>query len=241
MNAGDLATFLAAFARSAAFLYSAPVTGSPNVPGRLRAGAAAAIALAVAAGRPPLGFDDLALAIPADVLLGLIAGFAARIVFAGAESGGQLIGLQFGLGLAAFFDPIAGEQALVTRRIALCLAGLAFITVGGLEASIRAVAAAPAEPASLMFALRHVIDRSGEILVCGLRFAAPAMVAGLIANVGVALASRAAPALNLFSVMLAALFIVGGVTLIATAPALIRETTVMANRVAPSITEAVGP
>jgi flagellar biosynthetic protein FliR len=225
-----IATFLAAFGRAAAFMFSAPIVGGSMVPAKVRVGGSASLALAVATVRPPVSAVDLPLVLPGEILMGLAAGFAIRLVFAGAESGGQLIGLHLGLGMASFFDPAAGEQAIVTRRFALVFAGLAFIMMGGLREAVRVLAMAPADVSTLSGAVVQLMEQTNQVLVSALRFAAPAMVAGMVTNVGMAFASKAAPSLNIFSVMLSALLITGGFTLIVTAPAFIAEMSGTAQR-----------
>lgn len=218
-----VATFLAAFARTAAFLFSAPIIGGPIVPVKVRVAVAASLALAVSAVRPPIDPMMLPLLIPGDILMGLATGYAIRLVFAGAESGGQLLGMQLGLGMASFFDPSAGEQAIVTRRFAFVLAGLAFLMMGGIRESVRVLVVAPADLRHISGAIQVLMKLADQVLVVALRFAAPAMLAGMVTNVGMAFASKASPSLNIFSVMLSALLIVGGFTLIVTAPAFIAE------------------
>jgi flagellar biosynthetic protein FliR len=213
-----VAGFMAVFVRAAAFLHAAPMTGDRQMSTKMRAATAAILALAIAPVRPPLDPAALPLAIPAEILLGLLAGFTVRMVLAGAEAGGELIGLQFGLGFAASIDPARGEPSATTRQLALCVAGLAFLAAGGLEASVRVLAAAPSDVYTLHGGLDRIIHQSGEVLVAGLRLAAPAVIAGTLTNLGLALASRAAPALNVFSVMLAGMLIVGAIVLLATAP-----------------------
>ncbi|MCP4448391.1 MAG: flagellar biosynthetic protein FliR [Myxococcales bacterium] len=230
MNEVVIATFLAAFARSAAFLFSAPIIGGPIVPSKVRVGASASIALAIATVRAPVDPIELPLLIPGEILMGLAAGFAIRLVFAGAESGGQLIGLHLGLGMASFFDPSVGEQAIVTRRFALVFAGLAFLMMGGLREAVRVLALAPADISTLSGAVVQLMEQTNQVLISALRFAAPAMLAGMVTNVGMAFASKAAPSLNIFSVMLSALLITGGFTLIVTAPAFISEINGTARR-----------
>lgn len=219
----ELVAFLACFARAGAFLQSFPLTGDHVVPLKLRAALAALIAFALAPMRPALPVDALFWAIPAELLLGLAAGFAGRLVFAGVEAGGQLIGLQLGLGFAGTFDAAAGEPELPTHRMVRSLAGLAFLGMGGLEAVLLTLAAPPASAQSLLGALPQLIDRGAEVLVAGIQLAAPALAVSIIANLAAGLASRAAPALNVFSVALALVLVVGSAVLIATGPAFIAE------------------
>ncbi len=223
VDQATIAAYLAVFVRAAAFLHAAPLTGDRQMSFKTRAAVAAALSLAVAPIRPPIEPTALPLVLPAEILLGLMAGFAARLVLAGAEAAGDLIGLQFGLGFAASVDPARGEPSTTLRTVALCLAGLAFLAAGGLEAGVRVIAAAPSDPFSLHGGLDRIIHQSGDVLVAALRLAAPALIAGTLANLGLALASRAAPALNVFSVMLAGMLIVGAIVLIATAPVFARQ------------------
>lgn len=218
IDQATIAAFLAVFVRAAAFLHAAPLTGDRQMSFKTRAAVAAALAVAVAPIRPPIEPTSLPLVLPAEILLGLLAGFAARMVLAGAEAAGDIIGLQFGLGFAQSVDPARGEPSTTFRTLALCLASLAFLAAGGLEAGVRVIAAAPSDSFSLHGGLDRIIHQSGEVLVAALRLAAPALIAGTLANLGLALASRAAPALNVFSVMLAGMLIVGAIVLLATAP-----------------------
>lgn len=223
MTESVLMTFMAGFSRAGAFLFAMPIVGGSLVPAKVRVMAAVALGVAIASIRPGVGAHELPLILPAEILFGLAAGFVVRLVFAGAESGGQIIGLQLGLGMASFFDPASGEQAIVTRRFALVLASLTFLMMGGFRHAVRVLVVAPADVQTLTASVAIILSKSSEVMVAALRFAAPAMLAGLMTNVGMAFAARAAPSLNIFSVMLSALLIVGGFTLIVTAPALVEE------------------
>jgi flagellar biosynthetic protein FliR len=229
--------FLAAFARSAAWLQTAPLTGDSTLSPKLRTAMAALMALPIAAARGPLGASELFAALPGELLLGAAIGLAARVEMAGAEAGGQLLGLELELGFAGTFDPMAREEALPTRRLASCLAGLAFLGLDGLELSARSLATPPISGHSLQRALGSLIDASADVLPLAVRAAAPMMVAAVIANVAVALASRAAPALNVFSVMLALVLVIGALALTATAPAFVREMALTARHAIDAATQ----
>ncbi len=235
----DVAGFLCVFARAAAFLIAAPIVGERTTPAKVRVAAAAVIAFAVAPLRGPLDPAELALVLPADVLLGLAAGFVGRVVMAGIEAGGEIVGLQLGLGFAASYDPMLGTTAVPTRSIAVLLGSLAFLAAGGLEAGVRVIAAPAVDGMTLVSATASIVRQSGTVLVVGMRFAAPLLIATTVANLAMALAARASPAINVFSVMLALIVLLGGAVLYATAPALIQETLGAGNRAAQAIQETV--
>jgi flagellar biosynthesis protein FliR len=218
-----LAPYGAAFARTAAFLSTAPLTGERGVPPRVRVAAAALFAGLFGATRARFAADQLFVVIPTELLIGAITGFGARLAVAGAEAGGHLIGIALGLGFAESYDPSLGEQSTATRRLAHALAGLAFLASGGLDAALAAMALPAPSALSLVAALAGIIDRGGEVLVVALRVAAPALIATFVSNLAAALASRAAPALNVFSVSLALALLIGTLVLRATAPSLVSD------------------
>lgn len=224
MTERDVITFLPAFARAAALLHSAPLVGDRGIPRRVRVAAAALMALAVTPGRELLDMRSFWLAVPAEILFGLEIGLLARVTLAGAEAGGQLLGLNLELGFAGTFDHNQQEEMLTTRRFGFCIAGLAFLGAGGLESLVRALAVAAPEARGFALLTENLFTRSGQVLTVGLRVVAPTLLAAVISNLAVALTSRAAPAVNIFSVMLAFVLGSGLLVLIATAPSYVHET-----------------
>jgi flagellar biosynthetic protein FliR len=240
MGPADVAGFLTVFARASAFLFAAPLTGDKQLPIKVRAAAAFAIAVAVAPVRGPVDPAAIMLVLPADVAMGLTAGFIGRVVMAGAEAGGEIIGQTLGLGFAQTYDPTLNTQALPTQRIAVMLGALAFLGAGGLEAGVRVIAGPPVDGLTLAAAAASIIRLSGDVMLVGLRFAAPLLIGTTVANLAIALAARAAPAINAFSVALAAVVLIGGAVLYATAPQLIRETIATGRRAAETMQDAAG-
>lgn len=220
---GSFAAFLLTFARASGWTFSAPLTGDATFAARFRLATAFVIALALAPLRGAVPFSALPAMLPAEILAGLAVGLIARILLAGAEAGGQLLGLAMELGFAGQFDPSLREQVIATRKMAWSVAGLAFLGAGGLESSVRALAVPVGERFTVGHVVPALVDATNEVIPLGLRAAAPLIIAALVANVAVAIASRAAPAINVFTVMLPMLLVVGGAVLIWDAPALTAE------------------
>lgn len=219
----QVAGFLAGFVRVGAWTLAAPVIGQGLAPPRVRVLFAGAVALLLAPLHPAATFDNLLSLLPFELFFGLTVGAAARFILAGAESGGQILGMQMGLGFAATFDPIAHESSITTRRLTFAMAALAFILVGGFDAAIRALAL-PIDARALTEApLRGLIQLTEHVLLAAVRIAAPLLLAGFVANVTMALVSKAAPALNVFSVMLALFLAVGLFILSSSSPAFVRD------------------
>jgi flagellar biosynthesis protein FliR len=216
----EIGALLVAFTRTAALTATAPVIGDPGVPVRARLVFCVAVGGAVGANRPGIAYAELPLAIVVELLVGLVTGLVARFVLSRAAIAGQLIGLSLGLGFAAQYDVRAGEAAGTLRTLAASLAGLAFLAVGGLEALVRSIAA-PAHPAQLASLGETLLQEGTFAMSRGLALAAPIVVAAFVGNVGLAIVNRAAPAANVFSIALAAVLLLGGGVMLATAPELI--------------------
>jgi flagellar biosynthesis protein FliR len=211
--------FILCLARCTGYFFAAPWFGDRHVSPRLRMALSVLIAFLVAPTRPAVVGEVFSLAV-LELLFGLAAGFIGKLFLAGAEAGGQLIGISMGLGFANLFDPSIGEESLPTRRLIYGLAGLAFLSIGGLEAMIRVVIVAPvtALPTLLSF-----YQQGGEVLAAGLRIAAPVLISALVITIASALTARAAPALNLFSLSLPILLLVGGFVLLVIVPNIVQE------------------
>lgn len=211
----ELGALIAAFARAAALSTTAPVLG--DAPGRVRLAFVVAIALGVGANRPGVPLDELPLVVLVELAMGLATGTLARFVLARVAVAGQLVGLSLGLGFASQFDPDAGESASSLRMLFTTIAGLVFLASGGLEAIVRSTAASPSHVGSVALLGPELLRQGASAFGHGLALAGPVVLAALVANVGLAVMNRAAPAINVFSISLSAVLIVGGVVLLATA------------------------
>lgn len=218
MPEAELGGFLLSFARVGAWSVAAPLISENVVPRRVRAMFAAGAALPIAGIATAGETGGLLSRLPIEVVFGLGLGFASRAAMAAVEAGGQIIGMQLGLGFAGGFDPMAREESLPTRRLAFALAALTFLELHGLERTFSVLATAPAYASLAHAPLEGLVEITHQVLVGGLSLAAPLVVAGLVANLTMAFASRAAPSLNVFSVMLALFMAVGLLVLVLTAP-----------------------
>ena len=217
----EIGAYLAVLARVGGLAATAPVIGDPGVALRPRLVFVLAVTAAVGASRTPVPFAALPLIAAVEFAVGLATGLTARAVMSRVAIAGQLMGLSLGLGFAAQYDPHAGESAGTLRTLCTTLAGLAFLAAGGLEAVVRSAAAGPADLAQLAALgpafVRHATAAFGH----GLALAAPIVLASLVGNLALAVMNRAAPAVNVFSIALAAVLILGGTVLLATAAHLV--------------------
>jgi flagellar biosynthetic protein FliR len=188
----------------------APVFGAAVVPARVKVILALAVAFLVAplAGPTtpvePLGTRMLLIAAN-QILIGIAIAFVVQMVFEALTLAGQTIATTMGLGYATLLDPQRGASVPVVSQFLLVLGVLLFLSVNAHLAllqlfadSFRVMPVSDAMfPAS---AAQSLVLWGGEIFATGLMIGLPAIVALVIVNLGLGIVSRAAPALNLFSV-----------------------------------------
>jgi flagellar biosynthesis protein FliR len=213
-----IGAFIACLGRAGGLVATAPVVGEGGVPARAKLVLVVAIAGAISVSRPGVALADVPLIAVFELAIGVLSGLVARFAMAPIAIAGQLAGLSLGLGFAAEYDARANESAGTLRAMVTALGGLAFLAAGGLEAIVRCAAAGPATPFAIpelgTMAMDHAMDAMGR----GLTLAAPVVLAALVGNIGFALINRAVPAANVFAIALAAVLLIGGAVLLATAP-----------------------
>jgi flagellar biosynthetic protein FliR len=201
------ATGLAAV-RATAFLFLAPPFSYRAFPARVKAMLAVGLALAmsgtVAPGYEVLATGDFFLALAAQVVTGALLGFLVTLCFAAVQSAGSLLDLFGGFQLAQAFDPgmnVNGAQftrlfQMVALALLLSSNGYALI-LAGMARSFSAV------PVDGMLSLERpaelLVDTGAQLLLASVQIAGPLLLVLFLADVGLGLVSRVAPALNAFA------------------------------------------
>lgn len=201
-------TLVLAAARAVGLLLIGPVFGQAAVPVRLRIAMGLVVALAVV-GRlarpaaPPAGWVDLSGAVACEAAIGLVIGYAARVVFAGVELAALYVGQQAGVLLGEVYGG-GGEAGGPVRRLFLLLMLVVFLLIGGHRVLIRALLATFATVPLRSFAADEaLLERTVAVLAASfelaLRLAAPVIVALLLATAALGMVQRTIPQLHLLS------------------------------------------
>lgn len=204
-----IAAFAFPLARILGFIATAPLWSSAGIPRRTRLMLGLAITFAIAPSLPPMpavapgtlaGLWILAL----QMLTGIAMGFAAKIVFAAVDLAGEFIGFQMGLSFATFYDPLSSSQTPVITEFLNLIALLLFLSVNGhlmyvatLAQSFQAIPVGAGLLGSGSWL--NLAELGAKIFSSGLLLALPVLVALMIANIALAVLTRAAPQLNIFS------------------------------------------
>lgn len=218
------------FLRVLALFTSAPVLSMRAIPVRVKVALAFFVALAAQVSLPPMPVIPLdsaaALATVAQqVVIGLTIGFAVRLVFAAVEFAGELVGLQMGLGFAAFFDPTTGGQTNAVSRFFGATVTLLFVVINGhlvlIAATIQSLHAFPVGPDPLGLLRTVPLHTFGaEVFRLGLWIALPILAMLLFVNLVLGVISRVAQQLNVFAVGFPITIGVGLVGVVLTLPLL---------------------
>jgi flagellar biosynthetic protein FliR len=220
------ATFLVAI-RIAPLFVLAPVFGTADIPVRVRVLLSLALAAMLAAGTTvhavlPAGspldsagafFAAAAseLAIGVTLVFGVFAAFGAFLF------GGRLLDIQVGFGIANVFDPVTRAQGPLLGTALSLLAIVVFFAVDGHHMLIRGFAWSleafpPGQPLSKLSA-GAVVEQFGLVFAYGLMVVAPAVIVLLLLDVGLSVAARTMPQMNIFIVAMPLKVIVGVLTL----------------------------
>jgi flagellar biosynthetic protein FliR len=221
----EIGAFIAVLARTTGLAATAPVIGDQGVSMRAKLVFVLAVTAAIGASRSPVPLDAVPVIASLELAIGVVTGLTARIVMTRVAIAGQVMGMSLGLGFAAQYDIHAGESAGVLRTMITSIAALAFLAAGGLEAVVRSAAAAPADAAQLAALGPAFIHHATSAFAHGLSLAAPIMLAAFIGNVALAVMNRAAPAVNVFSIALSAVLVLGGIVLLANAAQMVAGAT----------------
>lgn len=234
----EAARFVLEMARVGGVVAVSPIPWT-NAPMRVRAGLIIVLGVVVHGPSPidapsPRGQLEVlaptwaALCLLSEVGIGAAMGFVVRLTFAAVEVMGSTVALPMGFAAAEAFDPSIGSSDSVLTRLLRQLAllvglatGLHRVLIAALLSSFRNLPVgqvlAPQAPLPL------IVELSAHVLWAGARLALPMLAVLLIANLALGFVSRAAPAMQIFSIGFAVLLATGAAVLIFSLPDLAVE------------------
>jgi flagellar biosynthetic protein FliR len=208
LDAGWLEAVMLAGVRVTAFLVIAPPFSYAGIPARIKAmlgvGLAIAISPRVTVGYTALDTGPFLVAIVMQLVVGLFMGFLVLLAFSAVQSAGNLIDLFGGFQLAQAYDPqsmVNGAQ--FTRLFHMAALALLFSTdgyqliLGGLMRTFTAVpVTAVLDQAPSADAL---VTGFSQLFLASVQIAGPMIIVLFLADVGLGLLTRVAPAINAFA------------------------------------------
>lgn len=208
LNAPAIASFLLTLMRVSLLVFLLPFYGGDNIPALAKAALCIVLSLAI---WPHLSFPGalfpahpfaIAVMLVGELLIGLMLGLFVQFIFAGIQTGGQMMGFQMGFTMITVADPLSGGQISITSHLLYMVALVCFLTMDGhlylLQALTSSFALVPpggffARP--VMFA--DMIALSGGMFVLAVKVAGPILASLFLIELALALMARAAPQMNL--------------------------------------------
>jgi flagellar biosynthetic protein FliR len=236
LSAEQIEAFILVFLRVSAIVSTIPVISDTSVPKRIKAALSILITLiifpVVLPKLPQLGNYQLLILMyrmAGEVMIGLIIGFAARLVFAGIQLAGDIVGFQMGLSIANVIDPMTSEEVSIITDLQYLIAMLVFLAVDAHHFFLSAIAQSYniISPLAFHFSgqlMQYIFDFSRDMFVIAIKLGAPLIAVMLFTNVGLGIIARTVPQMNIFIVGFPLQIATGLIFLGLTAPMFVKIT-----------------
>jgi flagellar biosynthetic protein FliR len=216
------AVFLVAIRLGPLFVL-APVFGTADIPVRMRVLLTVAFSLALVSATGTRAFDvgnslgGLLSAAVSELFVGIAFTFGVLAAFAAFLYGGRLLDYQTGFGVANLFDPVTRSQGPLLGTALNLLAIAVFFAVDGHHALVRGIGESlalfpPGRPLSELH-VTAIVEQFGLVFSYGVLIVAPSVIVMLLLDVGLSIAARTMPQMNIFIVAMPLKVFVGLLTL----------------------------
>jgi flagellar biosynthesis protein FliR len=203
-----LAALLLGTARATGFVLLAPPFASRTIPAPVKGAFALALSVLlstqIAPGLPEITAGFLAVSAITEAVIGAALGFVVQVLFTAVQLAGDLIDVTGGFSLQPAYDPLAMTQNSSVGRLHYLLATTLLFTSGGHLMIVKGFATSYVGmpvggdvPTDQMAAV--LLTAFSMMFLAALQIAGPMVAVLLLADVALALLSRAAPALNIFA------------------------------------------
>lgn len=202
-----LLPFVLIMSRVAAFVAVSPIFSWQALPWIVRAGITLLLTFFFASILPPAShpggvhWSAAIILILQEAIVGLALGLAARFIFAAIRQGGLIAARQMGFADAGVFDPVSGVRSRPIATLFEMIFVVLFISAGGhhilLMILARSFNSFPIAAVPNIPALTEGLVRAGsQMLLFGLKFAAPVLVGFLVLAVLLSILAKALPEMN---------------------------------------------
>ncbi len=241
--------FIMVFTRIMAMIIPVPVLGGQSIPTQVRIGLGIILSAILVPWQPlgpevqELGLLAFAAAILQELIIGVLAGFAATLTFGALQIAGEMMGLVSGFGAGNILNPAIGSAGSALDQLFIMVGMLLFVVMDGHHYFLMAVqktftlipvnTAVPFTDASTLLTL------TANLIAAGIQLALPVIGALLLADISLGLLARVAPQIQIFFLGLPAKIALGmfavGMTFGIAFP-LMRD---MFNRIGPRMLELI--
>jgi flagellar biosynthetic protein FliR len=203
--------FVFVLTRLSGMVMIVPVFGSRGAPMQVRALLAIGLSVIITPLHAHTPVDDpgnivnLMVLMAREAGVGIALGLAILILFSGAQLAGQLLSQLSGMSIAEAFDPAFDSSVSSFTQLLDWVAMAIFVCIGGHRQVLAALLDTfqwmpPGQGSCSTGVVEALVDVMGQSFVIGVRAAAPAMIALLLAVLVTGLISRTLPQLNVMAI-----------------------------------------
>ena len=211
LDAEKFVLFTLVLTRVSGLVITAPIYGTPEIPVRVRALLAVALAVLITPTQWAVPVQDPGTTInylvflASELLIGLSLGLGIMILFSGIYLAGQVIGRIGGLFLADVFDPSSETSIPLFSRLMLLVTLTVFVLIGGhrmvMAALLDTFQTIPPGSGAVPTSLAHTfVLLLAQSFALAIRAAAPVVTSLLLSTLVMGLISRTLPQLNILAV-----------------------------------------
>lgn len=209
MSSEPIYVWMMVFVRAGGLISLMPVFSGQNIPVPVRIAIASALSFIIT------GFGPAVAAFPPDVLslifvaarellIGLILGAVARLIFYAVEFAGQIMSTEMGLMMSSQMDPVSNTNSTPVGIAVFNLGVVLFLASGSHHAVIvafmRSFAIAPIGQLAFTHEVAELfVSNTGKIFLLGVQMAAPLMAVNFVVTCTFSILGKAAPSMNVFS------------------------------------------
>lgn len=212
-------TVVLVFVRISALLMLTPLLATARVPINVRTLLLLALAITIVSSLQitpaslPENGGEFALAAVHEFVVGVLMAFGLFAAFAAFQFGGRILDFQMGFGVANLIDPATNTQSPLVGTILGLIALAVFFLLDGHHMVVRGIVYSleqvPLGQGLNTLDLGTLTLQFGRMFVYGLMLVAPAVIALLLLDVGLAISARTMPQVNIFIVGLPLKIFVG--------------------------------
>ena len=217
------------FLRVAAIVFSAPVLDTDTIPAVFKAGLALAVSiLLLPAVDAVVTVRDLSLmtffiGVFSEIAIGVTIGLSVKLLFAGIQLAGQIVGYQMGFAVANVVDPATSAQIPILAQFYNLTAMLVFLAINAhhmfFSALVDSYTILP--PLSMHISpqlIGMMMRLAANMFIVAVKVGAPLIAVMLMVSVALGMVARTVPQIHIFIVAMPMKILIGLVFLLMVSP-----------------------
>lgn len=216
-----LPAFLLVLSRVTAFFVTVPIFSMRGVPAQFKVGIAFFVSLftVLSINVEPVPMDGIyIMTVIREVLIGILLGFVAYLIFTVTQIAGSFVDMQMGFGIANVVDPMTGAQSPILGNLKFFLAVLTFLAIDGHHYLLMGIMNSyDWVPLDNEFFTRiyegsvstFLLRTLSTMFVLAFQLSAPLITALFLVDVALGMLARTAPQFNVFVIGLPLKILVG--------------------------------